>query len=171
MPWGHGCHPPLRLSLQLSLPWPRSQGFWAPRGSQVMCQGLWELQAYSSWSWQGVAQPHLQLGFPPLSLWADLAGPHRLLGSLCLINGAGAVCGAYGRNAWCLWPRATAAPPPPLATAPPASGNQSQPRAGLGSGELRPAGPSPPNPGLPSQNTPDDKRLFSFPSTPPPFPS
>lgn len=36
-----------------------------------------------------VAWSHLRLGFPPLSLWAELAGPHRLLGSLCLINGVG----------------------------------------------------------------------------------
>lgn len=146
MPWGHGCHPPLRLSLQLSLPWPRSQGFWAPRGSQVRCQGLWELQAYSSWSWQGVAQPHLQLGFPPLSLWADLAGPHRLLGSLCLINGAGAVCGAYRRNAWCLWPRTTAAPPPSTGHCTTSLGEPEPAQGRTGKWGASPGRPFPPQP-------------------------
>ena len=117
-----------------------------PEGHRSGARGSGRLQARSSWAWHGVARPHLRLGFPPVSLWAELAGPHRLLGSLCLINGAGAVCGAYRRNAWRRRPRAAAAPPPRpslLANAPPASGNQSQPRAGLGSGELCLAGPFP----------------------------
>ena len=84
-----------------------------PEGHRSGARGSGRLQARSSWAWHGVARPHLRLGFPPVSLWAELAGPHRLLGSLCLINGAGAVCGAYRRNAWRLRPRAAAAPPPP----------------------------------------------------------
>lgn len=64
-----------------------------PRGTQrpqVKCQGLWEATGRQllELAWE-VARPPLGLGFPPLSLWAELAGPHRLFGSLRLINRPG----------------------------------------------------------------------------------
>lgn len=58
------------------------------------------------------AQPHLRLGFPPPGLWTELAGPHRLLGSLCLTNGARDAWGTERRNAQRLWPGTAAAPSP-----------------------------------------------------------
>lgn len=135
-----------------------------PEGHRSGARGSGRLQARSSWGWHGVARPHLRLGFPPVSLWAELAGPHRLLGSLCLINGAGAVCGAYRRNAWRLRPRAAAAPP----SAPPCWPTRHQPRGTRASpgqdwevGSFAWQALSPCS-GLPSQHTPDYSRVFSF---------
>lgn len=81
------------FSFPVSGPGPGPSG--NPESHRSGARGSEKLQAYSSRGWHGrVAWPHLRLGFPPLSLGAELAGPHRLLGSLCLINGAGDACGA-----------------------------------------------------------------------------
>lgn len=109
---------------------------------------------------RGGARPHLRLGFPPPSLWTELAGPHRLLGSLCLINGAGDSWGTERRNAQLLWPGTAAAP---LSTGPHATGlREPEPAGGrIGKWELCLAGPSPlPQPAFSA--CPRLQRVFSF---------
>lgn len=118
-------HPRGPLGIQLSPSLAGSQPLGAPRGRRSDARG--------SGAGRGGWLPFTPGAWvPSWGLRAELAGPHRLLGSLCLINGAGDVWGARGGmpGAWGpgqLLPARLPAPcPQPLATPLPDVGNQSQ---------------------------------------------
>lgn len=72
----HATHPHGALSIQRSFLGPHPMPSGRPEGHRSGTRGSGKLQADSSCGWHGwVAQPHLRLGFPPLSLQAESAGP------------------------------------------------------------------------------------------------